>query len=490
MRLQRAAAVLLAAVASALAAAPAQGAPGMETGIADDAVLLAGGPTAAEAVAEWQRMGVDVARVHVHWLRIAPDDTAGRPPAGFDPRDPDDALYHWEALDNALALLEGAGIRPMLAITGPGPLWTSSEPARGNARWQPDPKRFGDFAYAVARRYGERVARYLIWNEPNQPAWLQPQFSCTGSRCRPSSPHRYRELYRAAFKSIRSVDPSAQVLIGTVSPTGRAPTSRNATMRPLQFIRALACVDDKRLKRVRTGSCRGQSTVRADAFAYHPHPVRFSPTTPAVHPDNAAIGDLPRFESTLDKITRSGILKPARGSRFDLYLTEFGYQTDPPDGDSGVSPARQAAWLQQSWFQAWADPRVRNVTQYEWRDEPLRVAGVNNYASWQSGLRFFDGRPKPSLAVFPNPFYAQVKPGATKVRLWGQVRPGASWTVTLEKFSGGQWVAIKQVVTDAFGYWSQRVALGGRARYRFSYVRDGVTVLSAQQTVKPVKKKR
>jgi len=477
----------LAAAALMFVPAAAGAAPGMETGIADDAVLLAGGPTAAEAVAEWQRMGVDVARVHVHWLRVAPADTGGTPPAGFDARNPDDPLYDWGALDSALALLEAAGIRPMLAITGPGPLWTSSEPARGNSRWAPDPKRFGDFSFAVATRYGARAERYLVWNEPNQPAWLQPQFTCTGSKCRPASPHRYRELYRAAFKAIRSADPSGQVLIGTLSPTGRAPTSRNATMRPLQFIRALACVDDKRLARVRTGSCRNEAALQADAFAYHPHPVRFSPTTAAVHGDNAAIADLPRFAATLDKITRNGLMKPAHGSRFDLYLTEFGYQTDPPDGDSGVSPARQAAWLQQSWFLAWADARVRNVTQYEWRDEPVRTAGANEYASWQSGLRFHDGRAKPALAVFPNPFYAQVKPGATKVRLWGQVRPGAAWTVSLEKYSAGKFVAVKQVQTDAFGYWSQRLALSGRATYRFSYVRDGVTVRSASQTVKPLR---
>jgi hypothetical protein len=130
---------------------------------------------------------------------------------------------------------------------------------------------------------------------------------------------------------------------------------------------------------------------------------------------------------------------------------------------------------------------VRNITQYEWRDEPLRIAGDNTYASWQSGLRFDDGRPKPALTIFPNPFYAQVKRGSKKVRLWGQVRPGTSWTITLEKFNAGAWVALKTVQTDAFGYWSQRLPLTGKATYRFSYVRDGVTVRSAQSTVKPLR---
>jgi hypothetical protein len=477
----------LAALFALAAAAPAHAGQGMETGIADDAVLLDGGQTAIDAVDEWKRIGVDVARVHVHWLRVAPNDGSASQPAGFDPRNPDDPLYHWAPLDNALALLEAAGIRPMLAVTGPGPLWTSTEPARGNPRYAPDSRKFGDFAYAVAKRYGARVQRYLIWNEPNQPAWLQPQFTCGVTRCVPASPHLYRALYRAADKAIRSVDPDAQVLIGTLAPKGQDAIARNRTMRPLQFVRALACVDDKRLARIRTGPCKGQSIVRSDGFAYHPHPVRFSPTTTNPIKDNAAIADMPHFEAVLDKATRNGVIKPTHGSVFDLYLTEFGYQTNPPDGDSGVSPATQARWLQQSWFQAWADPRVRNITQYEWRDEPLRVAGANSYASWQSGLRYENGKAKPALAIFPNPFYAQVKRGAKKVRLWGQVRPGTSWTVTVEKLAGGAYVAVKTTQTDAFGYWSQRLPLSGRATYRFSYVRDGVTVRSSSQTVKPLR---
>ncbi len=330
-------------------------------------------------------------------------------------------------------------------------------------------------------------ARYLVWNEPNQPAWLQPQFTCTGSKCAPASPERYRSLYRAAYKAIRDVDPDAQILIGTLAPKGLDPKSRNSTMRPLQFVRALACVDDKRMRRINGGACRDADPVRADGFSYHPHPVRFSPRTTNIHKDNAAIADMRRFEAALDTITRNGILKPERGARFDLYLTEFGYQTNPPDEDSGVSLATQAKWLQESWYLAWADPRVRNVTQYEWRDEPIRVAGENNYASWQSGLRFEDGRAKPSLAAFTNPFFAYVGRGASKVRLWGQVRPGGSWPVTVEQLVGGRWSDLRTVQTDASGYWSLRIPLTGRTTYRFSYVRDGETVRSSRSTVKPLR---
>src|SRR3712207_7152523 len=48
---------------------------------------------------------------------------------------------------------------------------------------------FARFAGAVARRYGSRVDRYLMWNEPNQPGWLRPQAECRGRRCTRSEEH-------------------------------------------------------------------------------------------------------------------------------------------------------------------------------------------------------------------------------------------------------------------------------------------------------------
>ncbi len=490
--MKRRAAHVAALLATLVLVTPAHAAGDLETGIADDAVLLGGGQKAADAVADWQRLGVDWVRIHARWVEIAPGDDAVTRPAGFDARNPDDPLYHWAPMDNAIKLLTAAGIKPMLAITGSGPLWTSRQPSRGNPRWDPDPQAFGDFAFAVAKRYGPQVSRYLIWNEPNQPAWLQPQFVCKGSSCKPAAPAMYRDLFRASSRAIKSVDAGAKVFIGTLSPSGRDPKARNVVMRPLQFIRALSCVDDKRLKRIRTGACKGQAALKADGFAYHPHPVRFSPDTKAVNPDNAAIADLPHFEAVLDKASANGILKPIGAARFPLYLTEFGYQTNPPDADSGVTPAQQAAWLQESWYKAWADPRVHNITQYEWVDEPIKsVSGGNNYASWQSGLHFVDGRAKPALKAFTNPMYVDVRPGARTARVWGQVRPGTSWEVTIERrTAGGSFAQVKKVRTDDNGFFSQRFRLTARTTYRFSYVTPAGVVHSAEQTVRPVSKKR
>src|SRR5437763_6291019 len=122
--MRRALAGLLAALCLG-AATPASSlaAHSLRIGIADDTVLLREpAAEAAATVAEWKALGIDVARVHVRWVSIAPAPKARRPPKGFHASDPGDPHYNWGALDRAIGLLQDAGIEPMLAVTGSGPL--------------------------------------------------------------------------------------------------------------------------------------------------------------------------------------------------------------------------------------------------------------------------------------------------------------------------------------------------------------------------------
>ena len=127
--------VLLALVlAAALAASGPASARYLQTGIADDAVLLNGGARADEAVADWQAVGIDTVRIQVSWARVAPNPRATTPPVGFQPTDPNDPLYDWGAIDGAVDRLVKAGIKPMLMLDGPPPLWGSGNPQRGRYR--------------------------------------------------------------------------------------------------------------------------------------------------------------------------------------------------------------------------------------------------------------------------------------------------------------------------------------------------------------------
>src|SRR5690242_21305069 len=124
---------LLAASFFLAIASPAAASSSLETGMADDRALNAD-PSVAQA---WAAAGVDMVRIHARWRAIAPDPGAKVPPAGFHFSDPDSPGYDWAALDQAVAAVRSAGMKVTLAVTGPGPVWASADPSRGDGRYKP-----------------------------------------------------------------------------------------------------------------------------------------------------------------------------------------------------------------------------------------------------------------------------------------------------------------------------------------------------------------
>jgi hypothetical protein len=477
-------AAILAAVLAALLAPAADAASNLEISIADDAALLEepDDERAAEVVQAWRDLGIDSVRIFAQWQIVSPRPTDRAAPAGFDAANPDDPRYDWRALDRAVRLVRASGMRVMLAVSGPGPLWATADPAAGNQRLRPRPDLFGRYARAVALRYGADVDRYIVWNEPNLPLWLQPQFTCSGRACTPYAPHLYRRLAREAWSAIHAADPVSQVLIGALAPRGQNPRARNAAMRPLTFLRALGCVGS-RLQRVRSGPCAGLRPAQAEGIAYHPHGVLRAPDEPNPNEDEASLADLPRLKALLDAVQRTNGLRNTfgRGRPFDLHFTEYGYQTRPPDGRDGVRPSLQAKWLQQAAAIAWRDPRVRNLTQYEWRDEPVRGS---RFAGWQSGLRLAGERAKPALRGFPQPFWVDQAPRSRVARLWGQVRPGGSHDVSVQRrtVGAGRWVTFRRLRTDGRGAFALRFTVTRRSDLRFAWRADAGAPLRTSDT--------
>ena len=99
-----------------------------------------------------------------------------------------------------------------------------------------------------------------------------------------------------------------------------------------------------------------------------------------------------------------------------VWLTEYGYQTNPPDQFLGVSPRQQATLLSLADMRAWRLARVTMLIQYLYQDEP-------QLSRFQTGLTYVDGRPKPSLNGFKLPF-AEMKRSGFEVVVWGQLRNG------------------------------------------------------------------
>jgi hypothetical protein len=440
-----------------LVPATAAHAKSTEIGITDDRILLAGGTLADKAVQQWHDLGVDNVRIFAQWSQIAPRTR----PKGFNGADPSSPGYFWVYLDAAVARVRAAGMTVTLNITGPGRVWASSEPRRRKGSWKPRPSAYAAFAKAVALRYGSQVDRYILYNEPNISAWLSPQASCKRGRCTPVSPHLYRSLVRAAYPAVRAADPGAQVIIGALSPRGQRLRETNTVMRPLLFLRRLGCRSDS-FRRIRTGACRRFKPATGDGFAIHPYSGRLPPQRSHPNPDDVALASISRLTRTLDRLQRQRALKAAT-RRFGIYVDEYAYQTKPPDKIGGVALFKQDRWLQEAAYIAWRNPRIRLFTQYLWRDEPRSSDG--SYGGWQSGLRFANGRTKPSYSHFDTPFDLD----AGRNRLWGQVRPGGAHTVTVEHrpHRSGGWRRLAVVRTDSRGYWSLVRHLRPGTAYRF-----------------------
>ncbi len=464
MRLGRRAA-LIAWTALLAAAAPAAAAPHL-VGIEDERILLHEPDQAPGVVAEWAAAGIDVVRIHARWGDIAPNGR--RRPGGFRPTDHRDRRYHWRELDRGIALVRAAGMQVMLTVTGPGPLWSSRSPKRRNPRHKPNAAAFGDFARAAATRYADQVDYYLVYNEPNIPGWLDPQLECRRGRgCERVAPHLYRQLLQAAYPAIKAADPTGQVLMGELAPIGRKSRSPAQTIiPPLTFYRTMACLDERYKPMPRKGHCANFRPVRADGVGHHPHGVDAAPDEPSADPRWAKIADLPRLLGALDRITDTGRFIAPDETGFDLHLTEFGYQTSPPDHAIGITLEEHARFLQQAAYIAWKTPRVRSLVHYQWLDEPVRFRspGQLAYAGWQSGLHFVNGRPKPVMESFLSPFVVD------EDRFWGQVRPGGAYRVTiLRRGADGQFAPVGEAVTDDRGFFTHTLTTDPDDEYRFTW---------------------
>ena len=139
----------------------------------------------------------------------------------------------------------------------------------------------------------------------------------------------------------------------------------------------------------------------------------------------------------------------AFGRPVRLWLTELGYQSNPPDRTAGVPPAVPGVPTSQLPPTApGPTSRVDLLIQYLYRDEP-------STDRWQSGLETIAGRAKPARAAVVAPLAEVTRRGSTTA-LWGVIRPGSGHRpYRLQRWTGGHWTTMGGV---------QRTAAGGMLR--------------------------
>lgn len=431
--------------AGAFSAAPAPS-QSIETILQDDAALLYRSPgQVSRSLDRMATLGVDRVRITASWRRLEPR------PGAYDA----DALHR---LDRAVDGARRRGMRVMIDLGFFAPRWAVTRPATTGERnvWRPSVPAFGRFSERMARRYRGRVRLWTTWNEPNNWTFLQPQSEGGHS----VSPGLYRRLHVAAYDRVKRVSPRNRVLIGGLASRGSSSTGPLRGIPPLRFTRELACVDEQLLA-VRTGACRDFRPLRADGFAMHPYSRRTTPGANDPAKDRVQLGELYKLTTLLRQLREGGRLaKP-----LSLYITEYGYETDPPD-PTGVDPATEARFAGDALLLAWRTPEVRSFPQFLLQD----LTPLSNH---QSGLFTAGGRPKPeSIRSFTLPFIARAvrgAGGAEAVIAFGQVRPGhAAQPLLLERRAarGGPWRQVACLASDGQGVYRHVLPYAGPGSYR------------------------
>jgi hypothetical protein len=153
-------------------------------------------------------------------------------------------------------------------------------------------------------------------------------------------------------------------------------------------------------------------------------------------------------------------VRRAFGPSKRIWLTEYGYQTNPPDRILGVSDRAQARFLGEAALRAYELPRVDILIHYLLQDEPA-------VDRWQSGLRTVAGKRKPAYDAFRLPLAERSRTGLRTV-LWGQERPGhGRRTYRLFEQRNGHWRSVgANRRTSARGTFEVTVRAGKGARFR------------------------
>jgi hypothetical protein len=473
----------------------------MEVTVQDDALLLHQQP--ADVLRTARRLaalGADRVRITAGWSALAPAPRSRKHPA-FDATRPDQYQPGpLRALDTAIKAVTGSGMKVQLDLAFWAPRWAVSRGVGAGARqrWRPNAVEFGRFAEAVARRYDGNFADptskkgrplpavrlWTTWNEPNHPTFLLPQSERTRSgKWRDVAPHVYRAMHEAAYGALKRVDQQNMVLVGGLSSRGATRPGPTRNIPPMRFIRELACVDEH-LQPLHDPACRDYHPIQADGFAYHPYSFEAPPDVAYGGPETVHLADLDRLSALLDQLHQRGRIATA----LPLYITEFGYESKPPDTGRGVPPETQSRYMSLASYLAWRHPQTRMFSQFLFQD-------LRDPRDYQTGLLYADGRDKPALQAFKLPFWAEARQsgGQSFVLAWGQVRPGSGpQSVALEvQRSDGTWHTIpsipaapkgdgrncptenEQFLTDEDGFYLRVLPYQGVIAYRARWMPRG-----------------
>jgi hypothetical protein len=345
-----------------------------------------------------------------------------------------------------------------------------------------------------------------IWNEPNFPAWLSPLHrQITGVGEELLEPSLYRGLVNAAWAGLAASGHTTAggdtILIGE--------TSNSGVESPGTFIRDLYCVGPHLGPLINQAAQQagcptsGSRTsfvaanpglFGASGWAHHPYSFNVAPSHAYPIGTWFTLFNLGSLERLLGGVSAT-YGQSRSGGGVPLYLTEFGYESNPPNPFVKNSTTQQAVWLNQAEYMAWNDPFVQLITQFELIDSRPRHGeppGSRQYwGTFQTGLEFVGGSPKPALQAFRLPIWLPVARHGNSVAVWGQLRPAnhaavQAGLIEYEPRGTSTWKAATGdavFTTNSEGFFLAHVPIPSAGRVRLAWVDPATNQVYYSRTV-------
>jgi hypothetical protein len=234
------------------------------------------------------------------------------------------------------------------------------------------------------------IKDYIIGNEPNLNFFWKPQYNADGTD---ASPGAYVQLLAASYDALKAVDPTINVIGGSVSPAGTDKAfGKRPTHSPGRFILGMGAAY----------RAMGRTLPIMDSFAFHPYGARSASPPTARNPKSTRIA-LSDYGKLVSFLGRAFDGTPQPGSAVPIVYDEYGVQTiipksklrfytnrKTPSAVDAVTEAIQAAYYRQALSIATCQPTVQAFLFFHTVDE-------QDLARWQSGLFYPDLVPKTSF---------------------------------------------------------------------------------------------
>ena len=199
-------AIALALAAAALVTVPSAAASRyIQHGIFDDAQINYGDPD--KVFPQLKQLNTQLIRVNLVWG--GPNGVSKRKPV--NPTNPNDPAYDWSVYDRTVFYAQQNAIKVVFAIVGTPPWANGAKGVNVVPKSALDLERF---ASAAAKRYSGTfrtkegrilppVRQWLAWNEPNNPAFLRPQYVTVKGKPVIQSAIDYAKICNAVVKGVR-----------------------------------------------------------------------------------------------------------------------------------------------------------------------------------------------------------------------------------------------------------------------------------------------